>query len=52
MSNKKMCLFCVNSMTADAMDGSEVLVCFDCEGCEGREMIVDDDWCCANFKGD
>lgn len=51
MEPEKWCLFCVNSMSADAMDGSEVLVCFDCEGYEGKEMMVDDDGCCANYKG-
>lgn len=52
MASHEMCLFCVNSMSADAIDGSEVLVCFDCEGDEGKEMIVDDDWFCSNYKGE
>ena len=47
----KMCLFCVNSMSADAIDGSQVLICLDCKGFEGREMIVDEDECCDNYKG-
>ena len=46
----KCCLYCQNSMSSDAMDGSEVLVCFDCEGYEGREMMVDEDGCCKNYK--
>lgn len=46
----KYCMFCDNSMTAVAFDGSEVLVCFDCVGYEGREMIVNDDDGCANYK--
>lgn len=48
----KYCLFCVNSMSADAADGSMVLVCFDCKGYEGKEMIVGDDECCENYKED
>lgn len=48
----KCCLFCVNSMSADGMDGMPVLVCFECEGKEGREMQVDEDETCANFKGE
>jgi len=47
----KYCLFCVNSMSADAPDGTQVLVCFDCEGFEGKEMIVGEDECCNNYKG-
>lgn len=46
-----MCLFCGSSMSADAMDGSQVLVCFDCEGYEGKEMQVDEDFCCKNYNG-
>lgn len=52
MVNKDVCLFCVNSFSADAMDGSQVLVCFDCAGYEGREMQVDEDETCVNFKGE
>lgn len=50
MSNQ-YCLFCDSSISADAMDGSQVLVCFDCDGHEGKEMQVDDDGCCANYNG-
>lgn len=49
-ASKKMCLFCGNSMSAIAADGTDVLVCFECEGHEGKEMIVDDDECCSNFN--
>ena len=45
------CLFCGSSMSADAMDGSQVLVCFECEGHEGKEMQVDEDYCCKNYNG-
>ena len=48
---KRLCLFCGSSMSADAIDGSQVLVCFDCEGYEGKEMQVADDDCCANYNG-
>lgn len=44
-----MCLYCNNSMSADAPDGSQVLVCFDCDGHEGKEMIVGEDEWCANY---
>lgn len=37
-------------MSGDAPDGSQVLVCFDCEGYEGREVYVDEDECCENFE--
>ena len=46
----RCCLFCGNSMSADAMDGTQVLVCFDCAGYEGREMIVDEEEVCENFN--
>ena len=46
----KCCLFCVNSLSADAMDGSQVLVCFECAGREHQEMQVDEEDCCDNFK--
>lgn len=45
----KCCLFCNHSMSGDAPDGTEVLVCFECEDYEGKEMIVGEDECCANF---
>lgn len=46
----KYCLFCKNSMSADEENEFSVLICFDCKGYEGREMIVDDDGCCENYK--
>lgn len=49
-TSKKMCLFCGNSLTATAADGTDVLVCFDCAGHEGKEMIVDEDEWCSNFN--
>ena len=50
--DERWCLFCKNSLPGDGMDGLPILVCFDCEGHEGREMIVDEDECCGNFKGE
>jgi len=47
------CLFCVNSFSADSpADGSEILVCYDCPGHIGKEMIVDEDdaQTCGNYK--
>ena len=46
----KICLFCSCSMSGDAPDGSQVLVCFDCAGHEGKEMIVEEDETCENFN--
>lgn len=45
----KCCLFCHRSMSGDAPDGTEVLVCFECEGYEGKEMIVGEDEYCGNY---
>ena len=50
--DNRICLFCVNSLSGDAPDGSQILVCFDCEGHEGREMIVGEEDTCANIKGE
>ena len=47
----KYCLFCCHSMSSDAPDGSEVLVCFEREGFEGKEIIVGEDECCDNYNG-
>lgn len=49
---ERNCLFCVNSLSADAMDGSQVLVCFECKGHVGQEMQVDEEDCCENYKGE
>ena len=50
-NTNRMCLFCGHSMSSDATDGSQVLVCFNCAGHEGKEMIVGDDECCPNYNG-
>lgn len=50
-TKNSMCLFCNSSMSSDAPDGSQVLVCFDCAGHEGKEMIVGDDEWCPNYNG-
>lgn len=49
---KKNCLFCVNSLSGDAPDGSQVLVCFDVPGFEGREIYVMEEQAqeCENYK--
>jgi hypothetical protein len=46
------CLFCVNSLSADAPDGSQVLVCFNVPGHEGSERWVDEEDAktCTNWK--
>ena len=41
--NDKYCLFCGHSMSADAPDGSQVLVCFERDGYEGKEIVVGED---------
>jgi hypothetical protein len=48
--DNKCCLFCSNSLSGDAPDGSQVLVCFECEGFEGKEVIVGEDECCENYN--
>lgn len=42
------CLFCKHSMSCDAPDGSQVLVCFCCAGYEGKEVYPDD--VCENYS--
>ena len=51
MCNKN-CLFCVNSLSGDAPDGSQVLVCFMVEGREGAECYIYEDEAerCKNYK--
>lgn len=46
------CLFCVNSLSADAIYGSPVLVCLNSPGYEGIEMYVHetDAETCENYK--
>lgn len=46
----RYCLFCNHSMSGDAQDGSQVLVCFEREGFEGKEVIVGEDECCRNYS--
>ena len=46
----KCCLFCKHSMSADDPDGSQVLVCLECDGFEDKEIIVGDDECCKNYS--
>lgn len=46
----RCCLFCNHSMSSDAPDGSQVLVCFECDGFDGKEIIVGDDECCKNYS--
>ena len=48
----KCCLSCRRSLSGDAPDGTQVLVCFDCKDHEGKEMIVGEEECCENFKGE
>ena len=50
-TKNRICLYCNSSMSGDAPDGSQVLVCFNCAGHEGKEMIVGDDECCPNYNG-
>lgn len=50
MNMEKCCLFCSNSLSGDAPDGSQVLVCFERAGYEGREMWVDEEDTCENFN--
>lgn len=42
------CLFCKHSMSGDAPDGSQVLVCFCCAGYEGKEVQADE--VCENYS--
>lgn len=41
------CLFCKHSMSGDAPDGSQMLVCFCCAGYEGKEVQADE--VCENY---
>jgi len=49
---EKNCLFCVNSLSADAPDGSQVLCCFNVAGKEGAECYIYEDEAetCENYK--
>lgn len=48
----KNCLFCVNSLSGDAPDGSQALVCFEVPGHEGSERWVNEEDAedCKNYK--
>ena len=46
------CLSCRRSLSGDALDGTQVLVCFDCKGHEGNGMIVGEEECCESYKGE
>lgn len=46
---KRNCLFCTNSLSADAPDGLQVLCCFNVPGHEGSERWVDEETC-ENWK--
>lgn len=50
-TENSMCLYCNSSLSDDAPDGSQCLVCFDRAGYEGKEMIVGDDEWCPNYNG-
>lgn len=45
----KSCAHCLHSTYAEAMDGSQVLVCCNCHGHTGHEVSVDEYDCCENF---
>lgn len=45
----RICLYCNRSMSSNALDGTEVLVCFDVPGHHNQEMIVGEDETCENF---
>ena len=49
---KKNCLFCVNSLSGDAPDGTQALVCFNVPGHDGQERWVDKEEAetCTNYK--
>ncbi len=46
----KCCLYCRSSMSKDGYGDSEILVCFNCAGCEGAEVHVTEDEYCENFN--
>jgi len=51
---KKNCLFCVNSLSSDAIYGSPILVCLNSPGYEGIKMYVHETEAetCENYKED
>lgn len=42
------CLFCKKSMSEVALDGTEILICFDCKGYEGKGVHADHP--CDNYE--
>ena len=42
------CLFCMKSVLADAADGTQILICFDCKGYEGKGVHADHP--CDNYE--
>lgn len=50
-ANGRYCIYCGNSCSADAPDGSQVLICFNAAGNEGRGKFVGDLDTCDNYNG-
>lgn len=46
----RCCLSCACSLSGDGPDGSQVLVCFNCAGYEGKEVIVGETEICENYN--
>lgn len=46
----RCCLNCACSLSGDGPDDSQVLVCFNCAGHEGKEVIVRDTEICENYN--
>lgn len=42
------CLCCKKSLSAVALDGTEILICFDCKGYEGKGVHADHP--CDNYE--
>lgn len=42
------CMFCKKSIPEVALDGTEILICFDCKGYEGKGVHVDHP--CDNYE--
>ena len=42
------CMFCKKSMLEVALDGTEILICFDCKGYEGKGVHADHP--CDNYE--
>lgn len=42
------CMFCKKSLSEVALDGTEILVCFDCKGYEGKGVHADHP--CDNYE--